>query len=62
MAQDKVVEAEIRLVCSQRKYFPADMPVADYPAEFVKGNLVGAWPKVLKLILAARENGDDLPF
>lgn len=42
----------------QRGYFPADMPVKDYPADFVSGCLVAAWPQVLEMICTNR----DVPF
>ncbi len=34
------------------------MPIRDYPADFVEGCLVAAWPQVLQMVLDSR----DLPF
>ena len=42
----------------KRVYFPEDMPIRDYPADFVEGCLVAAWPQVLQMVLDSR----DLPF
>ena len=45
-------------VVGKRGYFPEDMPIRDYPADFVEGCLVAAWPQVLQMVLDSR----DLPF
>lgn len=58
MRQNQVSEEEIRLAVSQRGYFPFDMHVKDYPEDFVKGVLIGAWEQVYNMIL----NNRDLPF
>ena len=54
MVAGHVTEEEIRWAVSQKGYFPEDMPVADYPPDFVEGVLIGAWDKVFDMI--AREN------
>ena len=36
----------------------ASQPVKDYPADFVSGCLVAAWPQVLEMICTNR----DVPF
>ena len=41
-----------------RGYFPEDMPIKDYPMDFVEGCLIAAWPQVLQMVLDSR----DLPF
>lgn len=51
-------EEEVRNIVAAKGYFPADMPVADYPEDFVSGVLVGAWAQVSQAIQAARP----LPF
>lgn len=58
MAANNVGEDEIQKVVGERGYFPADMPVKDYPRDFVDGCLVGAWSKVLEMIV----NNRDVPF
>ena len=49
---------ELQTVVGKRGYFPEDMPIRDYPADFVEGCLVAAWPQVLQMVLDSR----DLPF
>ena len=49
-----VTEEEICRAVSARGYFPTDMPIKDYPADFVNGVLIGAWDKVLEMVLAGR--------
>ena len=58
MAANNVTPEEIQTVVGQRGYFPADMPIKDYPADFVGGCLVAAWPQVLEMICTNR----DVPF
>lgn len=59
MMQHQVTELEIQAVVSQKRYLPADMPVADYPLDFVEGVLVAAWPDVFAKIQELRNN---VPF
>ena len=49
---------ELQAVVGKRGYFPEDMPIKDYPADFVEGCLIGAWPQVFQMVLDNR----DLPF
>lgn len=60
MAANNVSEAAIQAVVAQKGYFPADMPVADYPEDFVNGVLVGAWEQVYAAI--KEMINDDYPF
>lgn len=57
MAAGNISEKAIQAVVAQKGYFPEDMPVADYPEDFVNGVLVGAWEQVYAAII---EN--DYPF
>ena len=50
MRQNNVTEDEIQLAVSLRGYFPANMPIANYPADFVQGVLIGAWEQVFGMI------------
>ena len=50
MATSGVTEEQIRKAVSEKGYFPADMPVKDYPTDFINGVLVGAWEQVKKMI------------
>lgn len=58
MRANDVSESDIRLVVSQRNYFPYDTPITNYPEDFVQGCLIGAWEQMLPLI---REN-QKIPF
>ena len=50
MKSEKVDESDIRLVVSQRGYFPQDTPITNYPPDFIDGVLIGAWSQMLPLI------------
>lgn len=54
-----VNDLELRKLVSDKGYFPDDMPISDYPNDFVDGCLVAAWDSVYAGIL---ENREDLPF
>ena len=58
MVANKVEEEYIRHAVAQKGYFPEDMPVRDYPADFIDGCLVGAWDAVYDMV---KEYGD-VPF
>ena len=58
MVANKVEEEYIRHAVAQKGYFPEDMPVRDYPADFIDGCLVGAWDAVYEMV---KEYGD-VPF
>lgn len=58
MVDNKVEEEYIRHAVAQKGYFPEDMPVRDYPADFIDGCLVGAWDAVYEMV---KEYGD-VPF
>lgn len=62
MALNHVAEDEIRAVCSHKGYFPGDMPVKDYPPDFIDGVLIGAWSQVYNTVQELRNNGTILPF
>ena len=58
MSANNVTPEELQAVVGKRGYFPEDMPIRDYPADFVEGCLVAAWPQVFQMVLDSR----DLPF
>ena len=67
MRADKVDESDIRLVVSQRGYFPQDTPLTNYPKDFVEGVLIAAWGQMLPLIRANQkvpfeDMSDGIPF
>ena len=58
MNANKVSSEELQGVVGKRGYFPEDMPIKDYPADFVEGCLIGAWSQVYQMVLDNR----DIPF
>ena len=54
-----VTEAEIVAAVAQKGYFPPNMRLADYPADFVQGVLIGAWDQVHLMIVNNRNNGKE---
>lgn len=61
MEANNVSEWDIQQVVSARGYFPYDMPVRDYPADFIDGCLVGAWQQVNNMITEMKEK-QEIPF
>ncbi len=51
MVANSVEAADLQKVVGDRGYFPADMPIRDYPQEFVEGCLLAAWDDVFKMIV-----------
>lgn len=58
MSANNVTPEELQHVVGERGYFPEDMPIKDYPMDFVEGCLIAAWPQVLQMVLDSR----GLPF
>lgn len=54
-----VTEAEIVAAVAQKGYFPPNMRLANYPADFVQGVLIGAWDQVHLMIVNNRNNGKE---
>lgn len=61
MMANQVDEWDIQNVVAARGYFPSDMPVRDYPEDFIMGVLVGAWEQVYGMIKEMREK-QEIPF
>lgn len=61
MVNNQVDEWEIQNAVAARGYFPSDMPIRDYPEDFISGVLVGAWGQVFGMIKQARETME-IPF
>ena len=61
MNANQVTTWDIQAVVANRGYFPEDMPVEDYPQDFIDGVLVGAWPKVYGMIKDMKL-GQEIPF
>lgn len=56
MQANGVAEEEIVNAVAQKGYFPAQMRIRDYPADFVQGVLIGAWDQVHLMIVNNRHN------
>lgn len=61
MEANNVDEWDIQNVVAAKGYFPADMPVRDYPEDFISGVLVGAWGQVNAMIKQMKEK-QEIPF
>lgn len=61
MEMNGVDEWDIQNVVGAKGYFPSDMAVADYPAEFISGVLIGAWAQVYAMIANMKQN-QEIPF
>ena len=55
MSANNVTPEELQHVVGERGYFPEDMPIKDYPMDFVEGCLIAAWPQVLQMVLDSRD-------
>lgn len=55
MIASKINEWEIKDLVGAKGYFPADMPVADYPPEFIDGWCIGYWEQVKTSIMEIRQ-------
>ena len=61
MIANQIDEWDIQNVVAARGYFPSDMPVRDYPADFIAGVLIGAWDQVFSMIKDMKEQ-ERIPF
>lgn len=58
MKQEHITEEQIRKAVAMKGYFPEDMPMKDYPSDFIDGVLIGAWGQIKTFIL----NNISVPF
>lgn len=58
MKQEHITEEQIRKAMAMKGYFPEDMPMEDYPPDFIDGVLIGAWEQIKTFIL----NNISVPF
>lgn len=58
MKQENITEEQIRKAVAMKGYFPEDMPMKDYPSDFIDGVLIGAWDQLKTFIL----NDISVPF
>ncbi len=61
MVANDVGEWDIQEVVAAKGYYPSLTPIENYDPGFVKGVLVGAWPKVLAMIEEMKEKME-VPF
>lgn len=61
MIANNVNDWDIQGVVASRGYFPSDMPIENYPEDFINGVLVGAWDQVYKMIQDIKEK-EEIPF
>lgn len=54
MKANDVHPIEVRFAVAKNKHMPYDMPIKNYPPEYIDGVLVGAWSQVLNKIIANR--------
>lgn len=59
MEMNGIQEWEIQNIVGEKGYFPYDMPIRDYPVDFIEGWALACWPKILEVALA---NRDRIPF
>lgn len=58
MKQEHITEEQIRKAVAMKGYFPENMPMEDYPSDFIDGVLIGAWEQIKIFIL----NNISVPF
>ena len=61
MMANNISEWDIQNVCEAKGYFPGDMPIWEYPVDFVEGCLVGAWSQVYGTIQEMKAK-EAIPF
>ena len=63
MVANRVTEWDVQNAVGEKGYFPSDMPIEQYPKDFVQGCLIAAWPKVYEIVLKQRKELDnEIPF
>lgn len=63
MLLNGVKETHLQEAIFRRGYFPKDTPIANLPAEFVNGVLIGAWTQILGYMKSEGiVTDDDVPF
>lgn len=50
MAQAEMPERTVTESIAKKGYFPKDMPIDEYPDDFIEGVLIGAWDQIVKFI------------
>lgn len=55
MAAAQVQPSELQAVVGSKGYFPADMPVQNYPQDFVEGWCIPWWQNIMGMIQQNRK-------
>lgn len=61
MESNHVDEWDIQNVVAARGYYPVDVKIRDYDADFINGCLIGAWPQVYGMIKDMKDK-EEIPF
>lgn len=63
MDKDQIGEWDIQKAVSERGYYPVDVLIQDYDAEFIDGCLVAAWDQIVSVIKEIRaRDAEEIPF
>lgn len=54
MDRDNVTEEQLRQVVSQRGHYSTDVPITDYPEDFITGWCLKHWQSIVNMITAAK--------
>ena len=61
MEANHVDEWDIQAVVAARGYYPEDVKIKDYDADFINGCLIGAWEQVFGMVKEMKEK-QEIPF
>ena len=59
--RNHVDEWDIQAVVAARGYYPEDVKIRDYDADFINGCLIGAWEQVFGMVKEMKEK-QEIPF
>lgn len=63
MIANHVSEWDVQNAVGEKGYFPSDLPIEQYPDDFIQGCLIAAWPKVYDLIMKTQKTlNKEIPF
>lgn len=62
MKEDGISEGEIKYMIGAKKLQPGNLPIDEYPDEFIKGALLDKWDAFVRAVKRARVPEDELPF
>ena len=59
MTKDHIKAKDIQKVVAQKGYFPENMPISEYPADFITGWVIQFWPQIVAMV---NQNKIECPF